>query len=144
MASTVGDVMSSPVITISREKTVRDAAKLMSDKGIGSLVVDKGGKKLLPLHEVGIITERDVVSKVVAKGLDAAETLVGDVMSSNLTVVDSGESIQKASDIMHGMNIRRLPVVEGGKVVGIVGSRDVHWSLAYDVERKLAGIRKRK
>jgi len=99
---------------------ISEVAKLMSDKVIGSVLVKDSEGRI-----AGVFTERDVVREVVAKGLDPAKSPVKNVMSTPLVTVNSDTTIDQAAKLMVEKKIRRLPVVEGGKIVGIVTDRDV-------------------
>ncbi len=118
----VADIMTSSVVTIDPESTVYEAAKVMKDKGIGSLVVvDKDGSL------VGIITVRDIVYRVVAEGRDPSSTRIVEVMSKNPYYVLDNEPVERAVEIMGSANVGHLPVLdhETFKVVGIVSKRDI-------------------
>lgn len=110
----VRDVMDTNVFFIEADRTCMDAVKLMIDKGVWSLVVTERG---LP---VGVITERDIIRRVVAKGLRAEGVKVGDVMSSPIITIGPDEPIGKAMELMIMRNVRRVFVVEGGKIIGRV------------------------
>jgi CBS domain-containing protein len=96
---------------------VSKAAKLMEKKNVGAVLVVEGD--LL----VGIFTERDVVFRVVARGLDAQTTRLADVMTSAPQTVGPDEPFGYALLVMHDKGFRHLPVLEGGKIIGIVSSR---------------------
>ena len=120
MSVRVRDIMVKDVVTIHSEKTVYDAAKLMSEKMVGCLIVVENGYK-----PVGIITERDFVRRVLAKDKDPHKTLVKEVMSTPLISVRPELSVVVASQEMAEHKIRRLAVVEDDKLVGIVTSFDL-------------------
>ena len=115
----VSEIMSKEPLTIRPESTVARAAKLMSERGIGSLVVVKKDKP------VGIVTERDMLVKVLAEGRDPKRTKVANVMSSRLVVISPSTDIAAAARTMAKMKIRRLPVVSGSKLVGMLTEKDV-------------------
>ncbi len=118
----VEDVMSSPPITVTEDTTVYQAALIMSENNIGSLVVvDENGSLL------GIVTERDIVRKVVAKAADPRRVRVGEIMTRNPYYVTSDDSIVRAAELMGEHNIGHLPVLdpETLKVVGVVSKRDI-------------------
>jgi CBS domain-containing protein len=96
---------------------VARAARLMERKNVGALLVVDGGKL------VGIFTERDVVFRVVAHGLDVRTTRVGDVMSRSPQTVEPDERFGYALLIMHEKGFRHLPVVDDGRIVGILSAR---------------------
>jgi len=125
--STVKSVMAKPVITIDKDDSAYDAAKIMSEKGIGCIVVTDKSKP------VGITTERDVLRRVVAKGLDVSKVKMEDVMSKPLITVNGNMPIINAIRVMEKNNVRRLLVVEKGKLVGIVTQRNLLRALAFHV-----------
>ena len=107
-----------PVINVGPNRTVLEAARLMKENDRGSLLIVDG--KIT----VGIITERDLVIRVIAKNLSHT-TSVSEVMSSPLVTINANATLKKAARIMGEHNIRRLPVVEGGGVAGILIASDV-------------------
>ena len=107
-----------PVINVGPNRTVSEAARLMKESDRGSLLIVDG--KIT----VGIITERDLVIRVIAKNLSHT-TSVSEVMSSPLVTINANATLKKAARIMGEHNIRRLPVVEGGGVAGILVASDV-------------------
>jgi CBS domain-containing protein len=125
--SDLRDIMSSPVVTILPRKTVLDAAKLFTMKDIESLIVAWGDEA------VGIITEKDIVRRVVAKGLPYS-TKIADIMSSPVITIPVGKTGEDAMRLMHEKGVKRLPIVERGKIVGIITATDLVNSL-YDMEK---------
>ncbi|MCS7096597.1 MAG: CBS domain-containing protein [Nitrososphaerota archaeon] len=115
----VEDVMIRDVVTIDANSTVREAANVMSKMGIGCLIVIRRNKA------VGILTGRDVLKRVVAEVKDAEKTLVNDVMSSPLITVKPHVDLEEAVRLMFSMNIKRLPVVDGERLLGIVSLTDI-------------------
>jgi CBS domain-containing protein len=109
--------MMRPVVKIGSEQTVSEAAKLMKECGRGSLVVMDGD------IAVGIITERDFITRVAAEGLPYT-TRVSRVMSSPLRTIDANASVKEAARIMFEHKIRRLPVVQGGALAGMIAAWD--------------------
>ncbi|UCE95281.1 MAG: CBS domain-containing protein [Candidatus Bathyarchaeota archaeon] len=125
--STVKGVMSKPVITIEKGRSVREAAELMSEKKVGSIVV---------IHEnkpVGIVTERDIVERIVAEDLSASDMRMNDIMSKSLVTAKGDMSIIEAIRLMQRKKIRRLMVIENKKLKGIVTQRDLLRALAFHV-----------
>ena len=114
---TVKDLMTKNVITIDSNRTVAEAAVLMSEKDIGDLVVMDGDSP------VGIVTERDFVRRVLAKQ-KSAETAITEVMTSPLLVIDPEAPIKEAAQQMVRSGIRRLPVIKDNKLVGIITAAD--------------------
>ena len=114
---TVKDIMTKEVVIIDAEKSVFEAAQLMAQEEVGCLiVVDKD----LP---VGIITERDIVRRIVAKG-STPDLNVSKVMTNTLITVDPDTSLREAARVMSTNKIRRLPVLKNNKLVGIAVSSD--------------------
>jgi CBS domain-containing protein len=113
----VKDIMTKEVVTIEPEKTVFEAAELMSQKELGCIVVTV---KAFP---VGIITERDIVRRIVAKRA-SFDVKVGDVMTKDLITIDPDASLREAARVMSNNKIRRLPVLKNKELVGIVVSSD--------------------
>jgi CBS domain-containing protein len=115
----VGEIMHSDVKTASTSDSFADVAQMMRSHGISSVVV-LDGKKL-----EGIVTERDIVN-LVAEGGDPNTTTVENGMTrGDLVTVDSKTELSEAAEQMVSRNIRHLPVVDGGNVVGIVSIRDM-------------------
>jgi CBS domain-containing protein len=115
----VSQIMTEDVVTINQDSSISKAAKLMSDKLIGCLVVTEDDKIK------GILTERDILSKVIAEERDATKVKVGEIMSSPVTCISSEETLKKAAHLMGEKRIRRLPVVDNEKLAGIVTSDDL-------------------
>lgn len=114
----VKDIMTKNVKTISPNATMEEAAQEMRKNKIGCLVVVEGEKP------IGIITERDLAYKIIAQG-KSLETKVKEVMSSDLKTIDKDADIKQAAKLMASHVIRRLPVVEKGKLIGIVTIDDI-------------------
>ncbi|MEM2911315.1 MAG: CBS domain-containing protein [Candidatus Bathyarchaeia archaeon] len=115
----VEDVMVREVITIDENSTVREAADVMNKFEIGCLIAVKKGKA------VGIITERDLLKRVVAEAKDVNKTRVKDVMSSPLVVVEPSMDLEEAVRLMFQIKIKKLPVVEEKRLVGLVSLTDI-------------------
>jgi CBS domain-containing protein len=116
----VQDLMSSPVITVTLTETMKEVATIMSKNDIGSIVVTGSKEKL-----VGIITERDIVKRLTALNRLPSQVKVEDVMSSPVITIASDKDIKEAAMSMKEHGIRRLVVVERGKIIGIITSRDI-------------------
>jgi PAS domain S-box-containing protein len=141
----VADVMSKEVATIFSEEIVISAAKIMSDRKISCLVIMDSG------NVAGIVTETDVLRKVGNKNKNLYQTKLGQIMSSPVESATSDVSVLEASKIMSRKHIKRLPVMEGGKLVGIVTQTDLvraltSYGLWRDVSeimsRNVAGVQK--
>jgi CBS domain-containing protein len=118
-ASVVRDIMTKEIIMIDGSDTALEAAKRMSEKGISSLFVVKDG------DPVGIVTERDFIKKVCAKEIPIADVKVSEIMSKILTTADPETPIEVAVQRMVNHKIRRLPIIEAGKIVGIITVTDL-------------------
>lgn len=116
---TVGKIMSRDILKVGANTSVAEAAKLMKDKKVGCLLIEQNKKM------TGIITEADIVRKIVADGKDPINTLVTEVMNSPIVTIDAEKSIIEANDLMDQGRIRHLAVAEEGRIVGIVSSRDI-------------------
>ena len=108
-----------PVATITGDATVMDAARIMSDKRIGSLVVVRDDAV------IGMFTERDVLNRVVADHKDPATTHIKDVMTTPVACCKPTSKIAECSSVMTEKRIRHLPIVEDGKLIGMVSSGDI-------------------
>ncbi len=119
----VSDVMSRDLVVAYPEETVVDAARKMAENNVGSvIVVDRYEKSRV----VGILTESDIVKRVVAKGLNPSETLVEDVMTRNPIIVEEDTPLRVAADLMRERGIGHLPVVDkAGRLRGVVTRTDI-------------------
>ena len=116
----VKEVMSNGVRTASPEDSVKQAACLMNESMIGCLIVISGTGNI-----EGIVTERDILRNVVAEGRDSNSVNVGEIMTRNLVVITPDVSLEDAADVMTKNKIKKLPVVEDGRLVGIVTATDL-------------------
>lgn len=107
------------VLKISPLDSAHKAAAVMAEHGVGSLFVEENGKIQ------GIVTETDIVRKVVAADLPLSATTVGRIMSAPLITIDRAQSVAEADELMSRHNIRHLAVTEGGRVVGVLSVRDL-------------------
>jgi CBS domain-containing protein len=115
----VREIMSSKPRTGRPDMTVKEAAALMLREGVGSLVILEEGEP------VGIMTERDLLYKVVAVGKIPSRTKVEKVMSSPVITVTPGSSVSIAAKRMSDLHMRRLPVVENGVLIGMLTEKDI-------------------
>ncbi len=115
----VEDVMVREVITLDEDATVREASEIMNKFEIGCLIAVSKGKAM------GIITERDLLKRVVAEARDAKKTKVKDIMSSPLVVVEPNLELEEAVKLMFQMKIKKLPVVDGKRLMGLVSLTDI-------------------
>ena len=118
-ASVVRDIMTKEIVMIDGTETALEGAKLMTEKGISSLFVVKDA---VP---VGIVTERDFIKKVCAKDVPISKIRIFDIMSKILTTAEPETPIEVAVQRMVNHKIRRLPIIEGGKIVGIITVTDL-------------------
>jgi len=108
------------VFTLTADKKIVDAARLMKKTGVGSIIVMQKGKAR------GIITERDIVYKVIAPGRDPKKTKLGSAMSRPLKVIKASDRVETAASALRANRIKRLPVVNNkGKLVGIITEGDL-------------------
>jgi signal-transduction protein with cAMP-binding, CBS, and nucleotidyltransferase domain len=119
MAGTfVHDIMKKNVISIDSSMTAQDAAKMMDDASIGAIVVLENG------IAIGIVTERDLARRIVAKGKPLT-TNVKEVMSSPLIVINPDDTVWEAAQLMKARQIHRVPAVQQNRLVGIVTTSDI-------------------
>ena len=115
----VRDAMNKRVVAIKPNATVREAAKIMTKYRIGSLLVMEDEKL------VGIVTELDILWKVVAEGRNPETTLVNEIMSKEVVTIKPDQTLEDAAQLMVEKKIKKLPVVEDDKVVGIITATDL-------------------
>ncbi|MBS3165236.1 CBS domain-containing protein [Candidatus Woesearchaeota archaeon] len=115
----VGDAMTKKPITVPPSITVEECARIMAEKHIGSMIIiEKGRAK-------GIVTEQDIVRKVIAPGKSPAKTPLGDIMVTELVTVAPDSDVYDALVLMREHNIRHLPVVHKDEMVGFLTMKDV-------------------
>jgi CBS domain-containing protein len=115
----VKEVMKPQPVIVQPFITVLEAAKIMRDKKIGNVIIAE------LQHPIGILTESDIIKKVVCEGKNAQDVSVEEAMTSPLVIIEPYISVQEALKIMGKCNIRRLPVVENNELVGIITQRDI-------------------
>ena len=116
----VGDIMKKDVISIEEDAPITEVAKLMKIHDIGSVVVAKNKKA------EGIITEKDVIHQVVAKGADASKITAKEIMSAPLKVVRPGTTLEESAKMMRQYSLKRFPVVnENNELVGMISEGDI-------------------
>ena len=121
------------VLTIDAEESVAEACRIMGEKHVGSLIVTTRDKP------VGIFTERDLLSKIILKRLKLEEIKVKDYMSEPLTVINPEFDLREVAKMMTQLKIRRLPVIEEEKLVGIVTSSDLIHVMGRDPVKLIGG-----
>lgn len=125
----VKDLMNPSVVTIEPTSSASLAARLISRHNVGALPVCGSDGRLR-----GVVTDRDIVLRCIAAEEDPAQTMVRDIMTRNCATVSPGDDCREASRVMSTQQVRRLPVVDQGKVVGIVALADLARSGRYDME----------
>ena len=127
---TIANVMTKSVISVDASLTINEAAKMMEDAKVGAVIVMENN---LP---VGIVTDRDFSVKVVSHAYQITSP-VKQIMSSPLVSINSDETVRMAADLMHDRRIRKLPVIDDGKIVGIITATDIVNLLAVSVEEDM-------
>lgn len=113
------------IYSIAPDATVYDAIHTMADRSVGALLVMRDDALL------GIISERDYTRKVILAGRSSRETRVEEIMTSNLVTASSNQTVEEAMKLMTESRVRHLPVLEGGRVVGVVSIGDlVKWIIS--------------
>ena len=116
--TTVKEIMNNSVVSVDSSVTANDAAKMMEDSAVGAIIVFENASP------IGIITDRDFAIKITAHAYPI-DTPVRRIMSSPLISIDSETDLWTASDLMSTRNVRKLPVIDDDKVIGIVTSSDL-------------------
>jgi CBS domain-containing protein len=119
MSLKVEDAMGKEVITVDEDSSVKEAADVMNKFEIGCLIAVRKGKA------IGIITERDLLKRVIAEGKDTSKTKVKDIMTSPLVVAEPAMELEDAVKLMFQMKIKKLPVVDNKRLVGLVTLTDI-------------------
>ena len=133
MAQSIMEVMTTDPITIPQRASVQEAAQAMRDSDIGDVIVLDDSEQVC-----GIVTDRDIAVRFVAEGKDPAGTLLGEIYSRELQTLSPKDSVGDAVRLMNEKAIRRLPVVDEGKPVGIVSIGDL--AATQDPDSALADI----
>ncbi len=128
----VEEIMSASPVTITADANVVEAAMAMRERKVGSLVVLEDGRP------IGIVTERDVVTKVAAANRPSQATMVRDIMSAPVVAVHPHQEVAEAAKVMAARKIRRLPVIKEGKLVGMLTENDIIrvWPQLIEVTRE--------
>ncbi len=132
MAQSIRDVMTTNPECVSGDTTVADAAKLMRDKDFGGILSMDGDEVS------GFLTDRDIAVRVVAEGKDPTSTTVSDVATTDLHTLSPDDTVEDAIKLVREHNVRRVPVCEGAKPVGIVSIGDL--ALERDERSALADL----
>jgi len=119
MGTSIKEVMTSQVKTCEPDTTVMEAAKVMANEDVGPVPIVEEGRL------TGIVTDRDIVIRVVAEGRDPSSTTVGEIASRDLVTVSPDDDLDAALEQLAQNQVRRIPVVEGDRLVGIVAQADI-------------------
>lgn len=124
---TVKDIMNNSIISVDASLTANEAAKMMEDTKVGAVIVMENNTP------IGIVTDRDFAIKIVAHAYQIT-TPVKQIMSSPLIATSPDETVLMAADLMYSRDIRKLPVIDNDKVIGIVTASDLVKQLAISTE----------
>ena len=130
MAASVKDEMNRNVKTLGADCTVKEASEKMTKYWMGSIVVVKGSKI------AGIITERDILSKIVVKGRNPQKTKIKEIMSENVITIEEDKTLAEAVKLMKVNDIKKLPVTDKGKLSGIITTTDIITSMNEEMEKE--------
>jgi CBS domain-containing protein len=119
MGKSIKDVMTSEVRACEPSATVVDAAKIMAQEDVGPVPVVEDGRL------TGIVTDRDITVRVVAEDRDPSSTTIGEIASTKLVTVSPDDDLETALKLLAENQVRRIPVVEGDRLVGIVAQADI-------------------
>ena len=125
------DAKGRKVVSIAPDASVLDAVKLMADKGIGSVIVMEGEELK------GIVTERDYARKVIIKGRSSESTQISEIMTPDVKTTTPDATVDACLALMHSLNCRHLPVLEDGKVVAMISSRDLVEAIIADQKEEI-------
>ncbi len=132
MAQAVREVMTENLVTVPGSAALIEAAQRMRDADIGDVIVMEGDSMC------GVVTDRDIVVRAIAMGKDPQSSTVGEICSHEVVTVAPDDAIDHAAQLMRERSVRRLPVVEGGRPVGIVSIGDL--AIERDSSSALADI----
>ena len=132
MIAAIREVMQPNPVTLPDTASVSEAARLMRDKGIGDVIVEKDGRLC------GIVTDRDIVVRALAEGKDPRQTKLDEICSHELATLRPDSTTDEAVTIVRQKAVRRLPIVDGDKVVGVVSIGDL--AVRLDPQSALAEV----
>jgi CBS domain-containing protein len=133
MGQMIRDIMTREPLTLGADCTIQEAARAMRDRDIGNVLVTEGDAKLC-----GIVTDRDIVVRGLAEGKDPKTTTLREVCSQALTHLTPDDEVDNAIKLMAKKGIRRIPVMDGERAVGVVSIGDL--AVARDTDSALASI----
>jgi CBS domain-containing protein len=116
---TARDMMVKDVVMINENASVKESADVMNEHEISSIIATRNKKP------IGILTERDLLKRIVAEGKDARNVRVKDIMSSPLIAIKPAMTLEEAANIMLNKKIKKLPVIDRGRIVGLLSLTDV-------------------
>ena len=120
------------VLTMTEEDSAQEAAKQMASKNVAAMIISDSAGLI-----TGIVTERDLCQKVMAKGLDPASTSVGEIMTTNPDTLSPDDSASDALELMQTRKYRHLPVVQDGKCQAVVSVRDLYSAVKETLEEDI-------
>lgn len=126
---TARDIMTTPAETLAPSATLTEAARRLRDLNVGSLPIRDGD------HLAGVVTDRDIVVRGIAEGLDPSSATVAEVATGAVVTVDVDDDAAEVARIMGERQVRRVPVVDGGRLVGLIAQADV----ARDLDARTTG-----
>jgi CBS domain-containing protein len=132
MVQKVHEVMTRSPVTVDRQANLTDAARMMRDRDIGDLMVMDNGRLY------GVLTDRDIVVRAAADARDLSSTVVDEVCSKDIVDIGANDDADQAVMLMRARAVRRIPVMDGGKLVGVVALSDM--AVERDDRSALAGI----
>jgi len=132
MAGTVRDVMTANPLTVRQSDPLTEAARLMRDADVGAVVVVDDNEVF------GVITDRDITVRAVAEDIDPRAARVGDIVTHDLVAVSPDDDLDTAVELMRTHAVRRLPVLDGERLVGVVALGDL--AVERDTDSALASI----
>lgn len=119
MPERIREIMTDHPVTVAEDASLVEAARAMRDRDIGDVIVTSNG------DVVGIVTDRDIVVRAIADGHDVATTTVGSVCTYEVHVLSADDSVAAAIDLMRREHVRRIPIVDQGRLVGVVALGDL-------------------
>lgn len=113
------DVMATEVVIIDEKESVKKAAELMAQLGVSAVIVTGKGKAN------GILTERDIIKRIVAEDKDSRNTQIKEIMSTPLVAVEPSINLEEAAHLMFERKIKNLPVIHDNRLIGLIGLQDI-------------------
>jgi len=128
----VKEIMTTNLATLEPGASIAEAARLMRDKDTGNVLMTENGQLR------GLVTDRDIAVRAVAEGKDPESTTIGEIATTDLATLDSSQTVEDAIALVRSENVRRIPIVENGKAVGVISIGDL--AIERDEESALADI----